>query len=73
MLSPRRSAQLGLSAASLMLVTSVTVLIAGASDSGSKPSNPSSRSDSAQVTPLASGQFGPLQSDLNSRSANSKP
>jgi hypothetical protein len=34
MLTPRRSAQLGLGAACLILVSSIAVLVAGAADSG---------------------------------------
>lgn len=70
MLSPRRSAQLGLSAASLMLVTTVTVLIAGASDSGQKPAAAASVNHSSHITPLASGQVGSLPSDLTQQLGN---
>jgi hypothetical protein len=41
MLTPRRSAQLGLGGACLVLVSSVAVLVAGGSDAGREvPSNP---------------------------------
>ncbi len=62
MLSPRRSAQLGLGAACLILVSSVAVLVAGASDyttDNSKHANaPISRSagteGESQATPAVS-------------------
>jgi hypothetical protein len=68
MLSPRRTAQLGLGAASLMLVTTITVLVAGSSE----PSNSSDKASAAsppaaQVTPLATGQLDSLQSVANAK------
>jgi hypothetical protein len=63
MLSPRRSAQLGLSAASLTLVTSIAILIAGSSDPAKAPADVNSVSSSAQVAPLASGTIVPSQPD----------
>jgi len=59
MLSPRRLAQLGLSAACLTLVASITVLVAGAADTGR---NADPQSKSSHVTPLATGQLG-MQSE----------
>jgi len=57
MLSPRRSAQLGLSAASLTLVTSVAILIAGSSDPNKAPANVTSLNAPSQVSSLASSQI----------------
>jgi len=65
MLSPRHLAQLGLSAACLTLVTSITVLVAGASDTGRSTSE---QSTASHVTPLATG----LQSDLSQPAAHDK-
>ena len=63
MLSPRRSAQLGLSAASLALVTSITILIAGSSDPSKAPANISSVVPAGQVAPLANSPIASIQSD----------
>ena len=56
MLSPRRSAQLGLSAACLMLVTSVYVLVAGASDTNRNTSEMKVTASPVQSMPAARGQ-----------------
>jgi hypothetical protein len=53
-----------------MLVTTVTVLIAGASDSGQKPAAAASVNHSSHITPLASGQVGSLPSDLTQQLGN---
>jgi hypothetical protein len=61
MMSARRTAQLGLGAACLTLVTSITVLVAGSVE----PSNTGSVTpsvSSSHVTPLASGQLASFQS-----------
>ena len=65
MLSPRRVAQLGLSAACLALVTSVTVLIAGASDMDSNSNAPLVVSPHA-APPLADSQINGMQTSLAS-------
>jgi hypothetical protein len=70
MLSPRRIAQLGLSAACLTLVTSITVLVAGASDR--KTSAQPATDGPAQVTPLATGQLDSMQSNLSQPIASAK-
>jgi len=71
MLSPRRCAQLGLSAASLTLVTSITVLVAGAAES-SRINNRPVVDIASHVTPLASGQIQSIQSDTPQATASSK-
>ncbi len=62
MLSPRHSAQLGLSAASITLVASITILIVGSSDPSKAPANVLSDSPTSHVTPLADGQLVSMQS-----------
>jgi hypothetical protein len=60
MLSPRRSAQLGLGAACLMLVTSITVLVAGSAESNHSQNTAQTAdqvSGESHVTPLATGQL----------------
>jgi hypothetical protein len=69
MFSPRRRAQLALGAASLILVASITVLIAGSSDTSKNNVVPSGQS---QVTPLANSQLESMQSDLAQRIASAK-
>ena len=63
MLSPRRSAQLGLSAACLTLVTCITVLVAGSNEPNHN-TNSQIASTSSRVAPLASSQLGALQANL---------
>ena len=58
MLSPRRSAQLGLSAACLLLVACVTILVAGAAQPPKAPPQQQAVENGAHVTPLATGQLG---------------
>ena len=55
MLTPRRSAQLGLGGACLVLVSSVAVLVAGGSDSGREVSSPDGSTSvitAPAITPL---------------------
>jgi hypothetical protein len=72
MLSPRRSAQLGLSAASLTLVTCITILIAGSSDPSKAPADISPSVSTAHAMPLASSQFVSSQSDQSQHVALAK-
>jgi hypothetical protein len=65
MLSPRRTAQLCLAAATLTLVTTITVLVAGSSDENNNSAV--ARQPAAQVTPLATGQLDTLQSVASSK------
>jgi hypothetical protein len=51
MLSPRRTAQLGLSAACLTLVTCITMLVAGAKETGT--ANPGLAPRSNHITPVS--------------------
>jgi hypothetical protein len=72
MLSARHTAQLGLSAASLTLVTSIAILITGSSNPAKAPANVPSVSASAHVAPLASGQFSSATSDQSQHVALAK-
>jgi hypothetical protein len=72
MLSPRRSAQLGLGAACLTLVTSITVLVAGSSDPNQNESPAKENTQTRHVAPLATGQLESLQADLNQPLASAK-
>jgi hypothetical protein len=72
MLSARHSAQLGLSAASLTLVTSIAILIAGSSDPAKAPANVPHVATSSQVTPLGSSQLMTTASDQSQHVAIAK-
>jgi hypothetical protein len=72
MLSPRRSAQLGLGAACLTLVTSITVLIAGSSDPNQSQKTAPEIAPPPHVAPLATGELESLQGDLNQPLASAK-
>ncbi len=64
MMSARRTAQLGLGAACLTLVASVTVLIAGSVDGpDDHAATPSASASTTHVAPLASSQLESFQTD----------
>jgi len=67
MLSSRRIAQLGLSAASLTLVTSVTILIAGSAQPEKAPASVTPTVPSAHVAPIAVTSFNGVQTDQSQR------
>jgi hypothetical protein len=71
MLTPRRSAQLGLGGACLVLVSSVAVLVAGGSDAGREvPSNPAYTTSA--VTPSLSVQ-NPVSDSASNKGALMSP
>jgi hypothetical protein len=57
LLTPRRRAQVVITAACLTLVSTFTILIAGSDDS-SKASKPSTNNTPSRITPLATEQLG---------------
>jgi hypothetical protein len=59
MLTPRRSAQLGLGGACLVLVSSVAVLIAGGSDAGREVPANAAFTTPAVASPLSSSHVAP--------------
>jgi hypothetical protein len=71
MMSARRTAQLGIVAASLLLVSSITVLVAGSVDQPETQSSPVD-SSSSHVTPLATDQLAGFQGDVARHVASDK-
>jgi len=67
MFTPRRSAQLALGAASLTLVTCITVLVAGSTESAGSSSSASVVA--SHVSPLASSQLVNIQANISQQIA----